>query len=201
MAAFGMFLALPLMLLNLLGGILSGIVLLIMGDWRLVVGGLLWSVAAPFILSIAMLPGMIFAPLAVWAGNRNNTVAMVAAGLPAMLWTYLVVAVSCVLVFTSIASQPNAGIVHYIWAYGVATGPWSYMAQKDRQSGNDSASELMMFVQFGTISMIIGSLVDSSDINFQSIMVWFLPFLALGILFQLLTAWARISAERRRSFL
>lgn len=180
-----------LLLLNMLGGLLSGVALLFKGEWGLVLGGIGWGFLGPFALSLAMLPGMIFAPLAVRAAERGNIAGSVIWALPSIVWTYVVVAVSCVGVFSYIASLNDAGFFHFVWAYAVSTGPWSFMAQKDRQSGNTDAMELMFFVQLGAVSMIVASLIDPRHTEPLRLFWWFLPFMVLGVLHQGIMLWAR----------
>jgi predicted neutral ceramidase superfamily lipid hydrolase len=153
-------------------------------------------VAGPFILSIAMIPAMIFLPLSAWAANRENTAMVVIAAIPNLAWTYLVVAVSCVVVFSWVVSGQEGGFFQILWGYSVATAPWSFMAQKDRQSGNETSTTLMFFVQLGTISMMVATFLDPSDVDPSRLMVWFLPFFVLGLIAQLFIAWVETRGRR-----
>ena len=193
-----MLVALPLLVLNFLGGLVSGIGLAFQGEWRLIFVGIGYGVAGPFLLSIAMLPAMIFIPLSVWADKRGNTLVAVAAAIPNLAWTYIVVAVSCIIVFSAITKNAEGDLFHLLWGYSVTTAPWSFMAQKDRQSGNDYSSTLMFFVQMGTASMMVAAFVDPYDTGAARLAAWFLPFMGLGLLAQLFTAWVGIRGNYNR---
>ncbi len=113
--------ALPLLILNLLGGLFGGIGVAVQGQWSLLIGGIAWCVIGGFVLSIALLPGMLFAPLAIWASNRGNTFAAVVACFPSLLWTYVVVTISSIVVFCYVVARPDAGFFHLLWGYSVTT--------------------------------------------------------------------------------
>lgn len=180
--------AVPLMILNSLGGLLGGVGLAIQGQWTLLIGGIAWCVIGVFVLSIALLPGMIFAPLAVWAAERGNILAAIVASVPTVLWTYIVLTVTSLIVFVHFVAQPDSGFFHLLWAYAVTTAPWSFLASKDKQSGNDSSSMLMFFVQLGVVSMMFASWSDPESITVASLVPWFLPFMALGLFAQVFVA-------------
>lgn len=196
MATIVVLAAIPLMILNMLGGIVGFVALAVQGEWGAICGGLAWCLIGAFVLSIAMLPAMIFAPLSVWAANRGYTSAAVIAALPSIAWTYIVLAVSSLTVFHAVISRPDAGFFHLLWAYCVTTAPWSYLANKDKQAGNETSSMLMFFVQLGTVSMMVGSWTDPSDMPISDLAIWFLPFMAIGILVQLLSIWLDLRNTR-----
>lgn len=60
MESIGVFFALPIMLLNFLGGIVGGIGLIVQGDWTKFFLGIAYAFTGGFIVSIMMLPSMIF---------------------------------------------------------------------------------------------------------------------------------------------
>lgn len=200
MEAFGLLLGVPLMLLNLLAGLVGGVGLLIQGEWSLFFGGIAYAIAGPFILSIAMLPGMIFAPLAVMADERRRPTLAVFAAIPSLIWTYIVVSVSCVIAFSTVVSNSDGGFFHLLWGYSTATAPWSFMAQKDRQSGNDASTTLMLFVQLGTIALMVRTFLSPMETDVGSLMPWFMPFMGLGVAAQLFLAWAESRNRRYRGF-
>ena len=200
MEALSLLFALPLMLLNLLGGLVGGIALLVQGEWRLVVGGLAYSFLGPFILSILMIPAMIFLPLTMWAAKRDNMALAVLSAIPNILWTYLIVAVTCVFVFSRMVDGQEGDFFNVLWAYSVTTAPWSFLAQKDRQSGNEKSTTLMFFVQLGAVAMMVATLLDSTDTSVSRLANWFLPFLVLGIVVQLLESWFAVRSARRYGY-
>lgn len=190
--------SLLLMVLNLLGGLVSGIALAFKGEWALLGGGIGWAIAGPFIISLAMAPSLIFYPLVASAEERGHRALAIIAGAPAMIWTYLIVTVTCLFVFLNIASADNAGLFHYIWAYSSATAPWAYMAKQEAQSGNDNPVVLTFFIQLGTVSMMVAALMDPYDITVERLASWFLPFMALGFVAQVFIAFA--DSQRRHGY-
>lgn len=200
MEAMMILVALPLLLLNLLGGLVGGVGLLLQGEWRLVAGGFAYGLIGPYLLSLAMLPAMAFLPLSVWAANRNNTPLAVLAAVPNLIWTYVVVAVSCIFVFSFVTTGADGGIFHILWGYSTATAPWSFMAQKDKQGGNDSSTILMFFIQMGIASMMAAVMIDSSDTTPARLALWFLPFMGLGLVTQLFIAMVEVRNARYGRF-
>ena len=200
MEAFGLLFGVPLMLLNMLAGVIGGLGLLIQGQWSLLFGGIAYSVAGPFLLSIAMFPGMIFAPLAVMANDRGSPALTVFAAIPSLIWTYIVVSVSCVVVFSAVVSNSDGDFFHLLWAYSTATAPWSFMAQKDKQGGNDASTTLMLFVQLGTIALMVRALLSPMETDVRALLPWFVPFMFLGLATQLFVAWVYSRNRRYRGF-
>lgn len=180
--------AVPLLILNMLGGLVGGIGLAVQGHWSLLIGGIVWCVVGGFVLSIALLPGMIFAPLARWASNRGNTVAAVVACIPSLLWTYIVVTVTGIAVFYNVVARPGSGFFHLLWGYSVTTAPWSFLANKDKQSGNDASTMLMFFVQLGVVAMMVASWSDPESMTVADLLPWFVPFMVLGLVAQVFVA-------------
>lgn len=189
---------LPFMLLNLLGGVIGGAGMIFQGEWGLFFSGLAWSLFGAFVLSLALLPGMIFASFVVWAEERQNVLLMVLAGLPAMAWTYLIVAVSCVSIFGAMVHESDADIFHMLWGYAAATGPWSYMAREEAKAGNDNAATTSFFAQLGVISMMIATFIEPAETDFYRLIYWFSPLLILGLFLQLFIAWVDTRNARRK---
>ena len=72
MQALLLLLFIPFMLLNMLGGVVGGIWLGVMGEWRLLVFGILYMLGGSLVVSILMLPGMMFAAPAAMAAERKK---------------------------------------------------------------------------------------------------------------------------------
>ena len=122
----------PLMLLNTLGAIVSGIWLAILGEWSFIGLGILALIISVFPLSLALAPGIIIAlpGVALFDKGRNliGSLFVILSG----LYSYSVITAWCILTiyfFTNQMTDPS--IPKLLWAYGVATGPLGYMAQKE----------------------------------------------------------------------
>jgi len=65
-------LTVPITLLNLLGGLGSGIWLAILGEWGEIFRGILFMVVAGFAISVALMPSLLFAAPAAMAMERGK---------------------------------------------------------------------------------------------------------------------------------
>ena len=65
-------LSVPIMFLNLLGGIISGIWLVILGEWSEIFRGILFMVVSGFVISIALMPSLLFAAPAALAIQKGK---------------------------------------------------------------------------------------------------------------------------------
>jgi hypothetical protein len=191
-------LVLPFIILNMLAGLVGGAGMLFQGEWTAFFLGLAWMLVGAFALSLALLPGMIFWPIVKWAGERDNLPLMLIAGVPAMIWTYTVIAVSCVVVFAAIINNSGAGFFQMLWGYAAATGPWSFLARKDAEAGNDQASMPAFFAQVGVVAMMVATFIDPNGTDFFSLIYWFAPVLGIGLVLQLFVAWFETKNARRK---
>lgn len=143
--------------LNWLGGVVSGIWLAVLGEW----GAIGWGIAGIFVshlvLSIALLPGFAFGAGAAALGERKSRVGTLILGGLSNLYTVAVMTAWCIgvlLFFLSQAGQ-ESWIPVLIWSYGVALGPWMFLAQKDRQAGTGEGSAILTIAaQVGYIAMM-----------------------------------------------
>jgi len=146
----------PLVILNIFGEVVSGVWLLIIGEWRLVVLGVIAIVVSSFVLGLLMMPSLLFAGLAsVIKGNGGKMVPVVLS----TLYTALVMTVWCVAslwVFGVFATSKNV-VPLLIWSYGVAVGPWADMARKDQagQGGNMFSMISVFFAEFGYLVAMV----------------------------------------------
>jgi hypothetical protein len=196
MAALILLIVLPLMVLNFLGGMVSGVWLMILGDWGTFFFGLGYMFAGAFILSFFMLPVILLAMPAAAAGQRSAALGF-ALAMPALLWTYGLVAVSCAYIFSAVVSQAENVLVPYLlWGYAVALAPWTFMASKEGRDGY--AGMIVFFAQLGTIAMIIAVLRDPTDISFWRLIYWVVPPLLIGMVLQFVMAAVEMVAQRER---
>jgi hypothetical protein len=187
----------PLLLLNLLSGIVAGIWLILLGDWRIVVGGFIYAFAGVFLISLAIAPGLIFAAPAAMAAQKGRSVLALVLGLPSLLWTYLPLFGSCFL-FMKYAAQTHDGSIlpYLLWAYSTALAPWSYMAQKEQQAGNEYSLYAVSGAQVAMLSMGIALLIDESDYSFARLGVWMVPGVLFTFVLQGMQIW--VNTRQRR---
>ena len=180
-------LSVPLVILNLLGGIVSLIWLLILGEWRLVLLGLLIVLAGSFLLMIAFLPSAILGAPAMYFASREKFLAANVFMLPSILYTNAVVAVWCsalLVVFTRDAVLSDL-VPRMIWSYGIATGALSYMASKE-SGGGDAPIGPTISVFFAEIGFLFVMLrvIFSSSATFQSVWATFAGFMIVAVIVQ-----------------
>lgn len=187
----------PLILLNMLSGLVGGIWLAFQGEWALVGFGVLYMIIAPFFLGLAMLPSLAFGAPAAMAAERNHPIVAILVGLPAIIWTFAVIALSCVWSFEAAAVRANDALIpHVLWGYAVALAPWMYMASKEDRAGSGTSVPIF-FAQLGTISMAIATLTNPDDTSFLRLLMWFLPFAVAGLCVQLLAVVLTAVSYRR----
>lgn len=149
--------AIPIMILNVTGGIIAGIWLIIIGKWLFVIWALLTIYIATKILGLVTAPTLLLMnPLTKALEKHKYTKAYILGAL-SHFWTYLVMTVWCVGSFIYIIySFPNTNSIwpFLLLGYCVATGPWVYMASMERSTEIDVSSIGSFFVCLGTVAMM-----------------------------------------------
>lgn len=127
---------LPIMFLNVFGVIGAIIWLLVIGEWRWVVAGILTIIFAPFLLGLALLPSIALGAPAIYFVKRRITILVYFFSLLSSIYIYGLISAWCGGVTFYFMREANARSFWplLIWSYCVATSPWTYMAQKDGES-------------------------------------------------------------------
>jgi hypothetical protein len=143
----------PILILNFFGFFVSGIWLLVIGQWRMVVAGFLSIVVANFAIGIALLPGAILAGPAVYMAKKRITIGLYFFGFLSAIYTYTVITAWCgAVTFTLLRDAPSGALWPLlIWAYGITTAPWTLMA---RREGSITALLAGLMVQVAYIVMM-----------------------------------------------
>lgn len=154
-----MLLMVPLMLLNFFGGIGSGIWLAILGEWWAIGYGVVGLLLSHYLLAIIIMPGLLLAGPAVVLIEKGKTFLAFPFLLLSQLYTYAVISAWCMFVFYFFMRQAGQDTFWplLIWSYGVALGPWMYMARKEQQVGTGDASAMTTF--FAQVAYIVVALV------------------------------------------
>lgn len=197
MQAIIMVLMIPLIALNMLGGIGSGIWLAILGEWWAIGYGLLGIFGSAFVLSFVLMPGVAFAGPAAMLAERGKTILALPFLFLSGLYTYAVVTVWCVLVFYFFMRHANHTNLWplLIWSFGVATAPWSYMASKEAQGGSGAGSAFAtFFCQVAYVAMCLVFVFRQSTVIELGIV--FASVMGIGLL---ITTTVGLAALRERS--
>lgn len=126
--------SIPVMFLNFGGGIVGGIWLAVLGKWGLIGIGLASMFISSIGLALALTPGMLFMMPGAVALERGRYVLGILCLMVGNLWTYAVMTVWCVGCFYFVIENYYTGgslWPYLLWAYGMATGPWTYMATRE----------------------------------------------------------------------
>lgn len=156
-------LTVPIMFLNILGGIVAGIWLIILGKWLLALGALLLVYIATQILSLMLAPTLLLGMPITKALESNKYFKVYLLGALASLWTYIVVTFWCVGSFIYIVNIQTTNSIwpYLLLGYCVATGPWVYMASKEHSTEVDGTSVVSFFVCLGALAMMLITAISS----------------------------------------
>lgn len=189
-------LAVPLGLINMLGGIVSGIWLAILGEWGIIGYGIAALFVSGIGLGLAMVPGLLLAAPAAALLEKGNKFGFYFFGFLSALYTIAVLTVWCIAVLFFFTKQANADsiIPILIWSYGVATGPIAWMAQNEMQGGNEYSMISTFFAQAAYILVIIAILFFRVSLLDVTVLFGVVMFIGLIIQFRIASQIERESA-------
>ena len=185
-----------LMLLNMLGGIVAGIWLAVLGEWGTIFRGFAALVLGGFAISLAMMPGLLLAAPAAALASKDSRVGLYFFGLLSMAYTYAVLIAWCILVMLYFANRADSSSVipTMLWAYGAATGPIAYLAQKDLQSGNQYAAIATFFAQVAFVVSVIVAFALRPGL--LAVILVFTAIMLIGLVLQATIAFSMDKAQR-----
>ena len=128
-------LSVPVMLLNFGAGIVGGVWLAFLGEWKLIGIGVLLLFTSHWILSILMMPGIPIAGIAAHFYEKKNPLGHFF-GFLSQLYTNILIVATCVLAFIICSNFYKGGIdfgyiPYLLWSWGMALGPWQFFASKE----------------------------------------------------------------------
>jgi hypothetical protein len=182
-------LGVPLLVLNLAGGIVAGVWLMFLGEWWPLVVGVAVIVGGAWACALLLSPSLLIGMFAALLFERGGIYRLVAYPLvlAVSLWTYVVMCVWTLLWFFYFSHSALSGsiIPMMLWAYTVATAPWSYMAQREAQGGEHTSSMAVFFLELGSVVglvlLLCGAQASTAVLAFLAIMgATFLVNLYLG---------------------
>lgn len=171
---------LPLMALNFFGGIVGVIWLIVLGEWAALAVALGALILGPIVCSLALMPGLLVtAPaLAMYSRGGIPRIASYPLMLVGLTWTFVVVSAWALWWFAYYLGLGAASAIvpMLLIAYGVATGPWVYMAQKEAQGGSGHAMATAFFLQIACAIVLVmlaflGARPETALITFLSVMM------------------------------
>lgn len=187
-------LSVPILLLNILGGIVGGIWLMIAGAWPLFVGGLLYMMFGAMIIGLLLMPSLLFTAPAVAFAEKRKYVLFFISGLLGIAYTYGLIAVSTYYIADIVLSSQSAPLwASLLWLYAVTLAPWQYMASKEQD--NTSTGMTTFFLALGIVALMIciGILGMTLGQAFPVLVV----ILVISLIMQLLFTYALTRAEKQ----
>lgn len=132
-------LVLPVIVLNMFGGIVGYVWLAILGQWKLIGIGLIALFISTMWLGIALAPGLVFSGPGIALITRRHYVTGGLLMLIGEAWTYAGMFVWCAAAFligiNAWDATPSHPIYPFLlWIYATATGPFTYAASRESES-------------------------------------------------------------------
>lgn len=190
----------PIAALNFLSGIVGGIWLAFLGYWYVIGVGLALSFGGAFIVSILLFPSIVLiVPLLSSERLASSLFSLIPIGVLSLLYTYTVMGVWAVSIFYFFIDWTDiqARVPVILWSYSASTAVWSYLAQREAQSGNSYSVVSAFFNQIGCISLMVYTFLNFRDPSVEEMIVWFAVPMAIGGLFNLVVLISSSNIYRR----
>jgi len=177
-------LSIPLAILNMLGGIVSGVWLGILGSWGAIGLGILFFIVSTSALGLVLMPSMLLAAPAAYCAEKGKTFGFICFGALSNLYIIAVITIWCCgVLFLFVKDATSSSLIpRLIWSYGVATGPWAYMSSEKQQGG--FASILATFLAELAYMVIMLLVIFTPIILLQAIKI-FAGFMLVGLVIQM----------------
>jgi hypothetical protein len=188
-------LSFPIMMLNMLGGVVGGIWLIVLGIWTPIIYSVLILFFGHWVISLLLMPGMLLLLPAAQAADKGwNFVAVVGAFLNALYtgaamtgWAYWVMKEY------SAAGPESAQWPILLLGYGAATGSWAYMASKEHPTQSNAAL-WVFFLSLGYIIAAVARLF--AGVSFSTCFWIIAAVMAVGLILQLVATYEEQKALR-----
>lgn len=183
MSALFQALALPFMVLNMLGGIVSGIWLAFLRDWASIGYGVASLFVSAIGLSLVLMPGMIFtAPTAYFAAKGRLFLALIFGSISNLYTAAVITVWCCGVLFAFLRGSAESNFLpRLLWSYGIALSPWSYMASKEGESWG--ASLLTFTAQIAYVA--VAFMIFFASVTGVEVVMVFAGIMALGLIVQM----------------
>jgi len=153
-------LSIPLLILNMFSGIVAGIWLAILGQWSIIGIGVLIFINSTWVLGFVIMPAMLLAAPATMFAEKRNTFGLVCFVALSSIYILSVITLWCCgILFLFVRDATASSLIpRLLWSYGLATGPWAYMASRDAQESDSQVSASMIatfLAQLGYVTIMI----------------------------------------------
>jgi hypothetical protein len=174
----------PLGLLNVFGDVVSGVWLAILGEWWAIGYGFAALATSTYLLSFAMMPGLLFASPGVALVERGRTLLALPFLFLNELYTCAVISIWCLFAFVLFMSRATHSSFWplLIWSHGVAVGPWQYLAYQDARGGNEFSAFTAILAQVAYVVMALALILGVATTTIQLGTI-FVAIMIVGSLF------------------
>jgi hypothetical protein len=128
-------LSIPIMALNFGGVVVGAVWLAYLGQWVLLGIGFTAMMLSSLQLKFLLAPGLLFSVPGIVAIDRGYYTVGMLCVFASNLWHFVVTTVWCIGSFLIVIGNHyhSSGSLwpYLLWAYGVATGPWAYIAARE----------------------------------------------------------------------
>lgn len=173
----------PILILNWLGGITSGIWLAILGEWNPILFSIALFFVSSFAISIALMPSLLLlAPVVAFL--KEGKITWIFFGALSLIYTYVVITIWCMWILSTYVDMANdhSFLPTLIWSYGTALGPWMYMASKEPDNPSSSFTVLAM-----AIGYIVAAIMTWYGSPFNTVVIVFASILGIFGAIQLIS--------------
>jgi len=179
-------LALPLVFINNFGVIAAAIWLLLLGEWDIIVSGLVVLLSGYVLPLWIFMIGQIFVMPSTYFIEKNNQTAGMVFGFLNVLSAAAIIVVWCVIVLFYFLKLAGYGSFYptILWSYCITTSPLAYLAYKDLQGGNEAAMILAFFAELSYLIIILGFILIGMTVT--SVWILFSSFMLIGLVIQLI---------------
>ena len=154
----------PLVFLNIFSGIIAFIWLAVVGEWSIIGYGVLGLLVGHFVISILLMPGIIFMlPLPFFFSKGLSFLGLIF-GIVNLVYTNIIFCFWCIGSFFFFGTQITDSSIFIplvLWSYNVAIGPINYLASKEP---NDGTQLVNFFVQIACSCLIIQIIFFNSNL-------------------------------------
>jgi len=153
--------------LNVFSGIVSGVWLAVIGEWRLIGVGIMMSLAMPWAFMIVMLPQLGLMGLLGPVVDRGKTFLLWPVGFLTSLYGNTVIGVWVFLVFLVFSAHMGNGnhIPLLLWGYATSMAPLAYMASKEPPDSTGTNVGLLLAQLAYVLLVILHYSVDSFKVS------------------------------------
>jgi len=170
-----------------LTALVSAIWLVILGEWHVIIEGILFILISVPILSVFMMPNVFLTSLIAKVMNQGKKIPVLLLQIIVDLYLFSLISVWCLgIMWHFVYVYENPIIPLFFWSYGIALSPWWWFCKKDERYDNtDIFATLPTF--FAQLAYLGAIAMFFMGIQWKGIIMTFLVIMFIGvILFQYL---------------